>query len=230
VQANGDPGGHPIHAPRQARDDRVEGLRAARPEGLLQGAELHRDIPLHRHLIGRDRGQQPAQVGEHGPLVGVQQRLLLLRHDVGADRGHRGRILDLEADAVRDHALLAQRGEDPVRPQVGIGVAEVRPARLGRIRPVGQPEQRHLLVVPFRRTRRPGRHQPGQLREPLELEEDPAAPVPGLPIRDPPQPGGDPRGDLAHHRLGIVQVDAAVEVDMIRWHGTLPAAGSIEPP
>jgi len=138
VQADGDLGGHLVHAPGQGGDDRVEGLRAAGCEGLLQDAELHRDIPLHRDLVRRDVAEQPVQVGEHRPLVGVQQCLLLLRHDVAADRGHRGRVLDLETDAGRDHALLAQRGEDPVRPQVGIGVAEIRPAHLGRIRPVSQ--------------------------------------------------------------------------------------------
>ena len=40
-------------------------------------------------------------------LVGTQQRLLLLRDDVGADRGERRRVLDLETDAAWDSTLPA---------------------------------------------------------------------------------------------------------------------------
>ena len=47
VQPHRDLSGHLVHAAHQARDDGIEGLRAARREGLLKDAELHRDIPLH---------------------------------------------------------------------------------------------------------------------------------------------------------------------------------------
>src|SRR5262249_3337355 len=57
-----------------------------------------------------------------------------------------------------------------------------------------------------------------QLRELPQLEEDPVSLVPGLPGRNAPQAGQDQRDDPAHHRLGIVQVDAAVGMVMIRRH------------
>ena len=74
VQAGRDPGRYLVHAAGQVRDDRIEGLRGAGPEGLLQQAKLHRDIPLHGHLGVRDGREQQAQVGEHSPLVRAEQQ------------------------------------------------------------------------------------------------------------------------------------------------------------
>src|SRR5215472_8028552 len=84
---------------------------------------------------------------------------------------------------------------------------------------VGQPQLRHLFVVPLR-TERPGRNQRGRLQELLHLEEDPVATVPDLPVGNPAQARRDPHGDLPHHRLGISQVDAAIEMSMSRRHST----------
>jgi len=175
--------------------------------------------PLHRHLAVRDRREQPGQVGEHRPLVGAQQRLLLLRDDVSADRGERRRVLDLETHTITDDTFAAQRGEGRIRPEVGVGITQVRPRHLGRIDTVGQPQLRHLLVVALR-TERPGRNQRGRLQELLHLEEDPVTPVPGLAVRNPPHARRDPRSDLPHHRLGIGQVDTAVEMGVRRRHST----------
>ena len=88
----------------------------------------------------RDRRQQPIQVSEHRLLIRAQQRLLLLRDDVAADRGQWRRVLDLEADPGRDNALVAQRGEGLIRPEVCLGVTQIRPRHLRRIDSVGQPE------------------------------------------------------------------------------------------
>jgi hypothetical protein len=48
--------------------------------------------------------------------------------------------------------------------------------------------------------------------------------LPRSPVRDPPQAGRDPRGDLPQHRLGVGQVDTAVEVHVIR-HSRPPCHG-----
>lgn len=60
MQPGGDLGGHLAQTPRQRGDDHIKDMRAAGRETLLQNGELHRDIPLHGHLIVRDRDQQPA--------------------------------------------------------------------------------------------------------------------------------------------------------------------------
>ena len=199
VQAHRDLGGHRIDAAREVPDDRVEDPRPDWPEKLLQDAELHRDVPLDGHLVARDRRQQPVQVGEHRPLVGGQQHLLVLGDDVGADGGERRGVLHLEADPAGDDAFLPQCGEGLIGPEVGVGVARVGPCHRGRIRSVGQPQLRHVLVVSLGRIERLHGGQPGLLQEPVRLVEDPAGPVPRFPVRNAPQAGWDAHGDLAHH-------------------------------
>jgi hypothetical protein len=165
VQPGRDVGGHLVDAAHQASDDRVEGLRTAGDEGFLQDAEFHRDIPLHRHITVGDSREQPAQVGEHGPLVGAQQRLLLLGNDVGADRGERRRVLDLKPHADWDDALVPQRGEGRIRRQVSVGVAEIGPAHVLGIDPVGQAQLWQLLIVPIRGVQGRRRNQGRRLQE-----------------------------------------------------------------
>ena len=66
------------------------------------------------------------------------------------------------------------------------------------------------------------RNQRFRLLELLHLEEDPVTPVPGLAIGNAPQPGRDPGGDLAQHRLGVSQVDTAVEMNVRGGHARAP--------
>lgn len=120
--------------------------------------------------MGRDRRQQPVQVGEHRLLVGGQQQLQVLGDDVGADGRERRGVLHLEADPGGDNACLPQCGEGLIGPEVGVGIARVGPCHRGRIRSVGQPQLRHVLVVPLGRIERLHGGQPGQLQVTLPLK------------------------------------------------------------
>jgi hypothetical protein len=60
------------------------------------------------------------------------------------------------------------------------------------------------------------RDQPGHSQELVGLVEDPVAPVPGFSVRNAPHARRDSRDDLTHHRLGVGQVDAAIEMNVLR--------------
>ena len=217
VQADRDVVGHLVDASGQAGDDRVEHLRAA-CHARLEAPELHGDIPLQGHVIMRDRRQQSAQVAEHRLRVGAEQRLSLLGGDVRADRGERCGVLHLEAHPPGDNRLAPQRDERGIRLEVYPGIAGIRPGNIRRIDFLCQPYLRHLVWL-RRIVVREGRDKEWGIEELLQLEGDPVAAFPGLAIRDAAQAGRNPRHYLAHHRLCIRQVDAAIEVNVRGRHG-----------
>ena len=123
----------------------------------------------------RDRGHKLGEIGEHGTLIRRQHQLLLLWHDIGADRGQRRRVLHLEPATRGDDALLAQPDKRLVRLKVDGGIPEVRPGQAFGVDAGRQPDQGCLVRLRVRL--RANDLEVRVTGEPLQLEEDPVAAV-----------------------------------------------------
>ena len=194
---------HRVAQPRQFGEHVVLVAGRAVREIVLEYQHLLADIPLDRQVPMRNRVGDFAQCREQGTLIGRQIRCERSGADIHVARGHRRRQADLETNAGRDFARIAQATKDGIGVARGRGVAGVERDR-GRIdaglepQPVRRADQGAVPLAQLERRRVGIEFHRRMVQQHFPLPPDPAMPIAGLAIRD----AGEERPKLVAPRHG----------------------------
>ena len=219
---------HRVAQTPEALDETGFGLPAEKRHRVepLEDAHLRRHVPLHRKPAGGHRSADFGELGQHPGFVERFHRPLVAIADEGIDRREWGGQADLETAAVGNRAVRHRRQEFPPRGDGFAREAEFAETEVLRTAARCETEGRRELVIALPRFRFDQRPLFG---ERAFLPGDPVRAHTGLAVRYALQTGAETLSRLAEYRGGVLQRNAADEMDApaAHRHASTPAGRKI---